>query len=132
MIALLMWLLSVLNSASALVHTVPVATRSNSSAIKGIARQTSSVSVSSQADLKSNLVSRTTIVLSADIFLTSIITINGQKDLVIDGQGLYKVDGQMLSGCFSIGGSSTSVTLTGLTIANGKVKRFHTYIFKLF
>jgi len=123
MIALLMWLLSVLNSASALEHTAPVAAHSYSSAVKAIARQTSSVSVSTEADLKSKLVSRTTIVLSADIFLTSPININSQMDLVIDGQGLYKVDGQQQTRCFSISGSATSVTLLGLTIAKCYIVR---------
>lgn len=42
----------------------------------------------------------------------------------IDGQSAYSVDGGGKIRCFSISGSSTSVTINGLAIKNGYV-RYH-------
>jgi len=79
------------------------------------------IEVSTEEALKSNLLSYTTIVLTADIYLSSTLRIDGRiehRNIAIDGQGIYKVDGQQKWPCIFIS-FADSVTLTGLTITNG-------------
>ena len=98
------------------------------------ALSTTTVPVSDQATLVANLNSDTTINLGGDIALTSdgtddthgasddgIIIDNGQTNLVIDGMGLFKVDGQGVVRCFYISGDGVDVVLQNLEITNGYV-----------
>ena len=93
---------------------------------------TTTVTASDQATLVVNLNSDTTINLGGDIALTSsgddtygasdgIIIDNGQTNLVIDGRGLFKVDGQGVVRCFYISGDGVDVVLQNLEITNGYV-----------
>ena len=83
-------------------------------------RNLATVTVTTQANLVANLKSDTTIELGADIFLTRTIDItSGQTGLVIDGMGLYKVDGNGNVGCFNIENSTTEVVVQNLVITNG-------------
>ena len=88
------------------------------------------VTASNQTTLVANLNSNTNIYLGADIYLTSsgspdgnyatgIIIDNGQANLVIDGMGVYKIDGQKSVRCIYISGSGVNVVFQNLEITNG-------------
>ena len=78
------------------------------------------VTVTTEAELTASLVSGTTIILWADILLRFNVYINdGQTSLVIDGQGLYKLDGQRSVPCITISGAEVEVQLKNLIITNG-------------
>ena len=92
-------------------------------------RALTTVTVSTQSALNAALASGTTIELAANINLTTTVDssyggsgvyISGKTGLVIDGMGVYKVDGQGSRRCFYIDGGS-EVALQGLTITNGYV-----------
>ena len=76
------------------------------------------VTVSDQASLGTALSSDATIYLSADIYLTSTITIDGLTDLTINGNG-FKVDGRGSVRCFYI--VTSEITINNLIITHGKV-----------
>jgi len=77
------------------------------------------VTVASEADLNANLKNDTTVELGADIFLSHTINVNRhQTGLVIDGMGLFKVDGQGAVQCFNIY-ISIDIALWNLVITNG-------------
>lgn len=125
-------------------HTISVAD------LKAITRRAATVNVATEAALKAAiLVSGNTIMLTQNITLTRTITISSgtitvsadvncceaaSRSLIsaksflfpfrcqIDGQGAYSVNGSGKDTCFSISGSSTSVTFNGLNIKNGYVK----------
>jgi len=88
---------------------------------------TSVVVVSTQDALTENLKSNTTINLGADILLstikaespTGVIIHNGQAGLVVDGLGLYEVDGQNAVRCFYISGGGVNVVIQNLVITRG-------------
>jgi len=64
--------------------------------------------------------------ITADIFLTSTISVSYVTGVIIDGQGLYKIDGQSTHQCLRIW--SAQVTFKGLTIAMGytpSVRKYH-------
>ena len=87
------------------------------------------VTVTSQAELTANLLSGSNILLGGDLYLftsgtvqsspTGVIINNGQTDLVIDGQDLYKLDGQSTMRCIYINGVGVEVQLKNLIITNG-------------
>ena len=89
-------------------------------------RALTSVTVSTQSELNSALASGATIELAANIALTATVNsgagvyISGKTGLVIDGMGLYEVNGQNARRCFYITGHS-EVALQGLTVTNGTV-----------
>ena len=87
------------------------------------------VTVTSQSSLNSNVVSGRTIELGADIALTanyydfygmSGVYISGITGLVVDGVGLYEINGQGARRCFWIERGS-DVALQNLVITNGFV-----------
>ena len=81
------------------------------------------VTVTTEPQLISNLNSDTSIRLGSNIFLTSTINIqNGQTGLTIDGLGKFKVDGQDEVPCFLIQGALAVVTLTNLQITGGSTQ----------
>ena len=91
-------------------------------------RALTTVTVSTQSALNAALASGTTIELAANINLTTTVDssyggsgvyISGKTGLVIDGMGMYEVNGQNARRCFYIGGSE--VALQGLTVTNGYV-----------
>ena len=93
------------------------------------------VSANNQTSLVNNLKSDTTIELGADIYLvssgdaytywpenagpTGVIIDEGQTGLVIDGMGIFKMDGQSSVRCIFIQGASVVVTIRNLVIVNG-------------
>lgn len=82
---------------------------------------TSSLEVSTEAELVAGIASAATLDLVADIYLTSTVKIASVTGLVINGHG-FKVDGQNNVRCFSIVGHSgdpTEVTFNNLAIAHG-------------
>jgi len=88
---------------------------------------TTVVVVGTQDALIENLHSNTTINLGDDIFLygnkanfyTGIVIDKDQESLVIDGLGLYKVDGQSNCRCFYMTGSDVNVVIQNLEITKG-------------
>ena len=76
------------------------------------------VSVSTEAQLRAAIGSDVTIEITADIYLTSTISIYNKNNLVINGNG-HKVDGQGVAQCFYISGSTSVVEVNDLTITNG-------------
>ena len=88
---------------------------------------TTFVVVSTQDKLTANLESNTTINLGDDILLkspkaespTGIVIKDGQAGLLIDGRGLYSVDGQNAVRYFYIGGNSARVVIQNLVITRG-------------
>ena len=83
-------------------------------------RKLTTVTVTTEADLVANLLNDTTIELGADILLTlALIIQSDHTGLVIDGMGLYKVDGQGSVRCFYVAGAAVDVVLQNLTITNG-------------
>jgi hypothetical protein len=93
---------------------------------------TTTVTAMNQAAITSNLYSDTTINLGADILLTSTILIGSWTGLVIDGMGLFKVDGQGSVQCFKIDGpdvdGAIEVTLQNLIITNGFAVSFRSTV----
>jgi len=94
----------------------------------GIRALTTTVVASTQVALTSNLNDNTTINLGDDIFVTSVknfahpsgvIIDHGQAGLVIDGQGLYEVNGQDKIRCFYISGKGVNVVIQNLVITKG-------------
>ena len=81
-------------------------------------RTLATVSANSQASLNSGIANGVTIILTADIALTTTVEIDGTSGLTIDGQGLYKVDGQNARRCMWVTGSA-EVELHGLIITKG-------------
>ena len=79
---------------------------------------TTTIRVDDEASLTSHLTSSyTTLILGADILLTATIDIQGGvSGLVLDGLGLYKVDGQGNVPCITISGDGTEVSLQGLEV----------------
>jgi hypothetical protein len=74
--------------------------------------------VYTQNRLQSLISSYTSLILGADIYLTSHISIYGIYSLLIDGDG-YKIDGQNSVRCLYVAGVSTNIYLTNLVITNG-------------
>ena len=100
------------------------ATGGSAGPMGALVRTLATVSANSQASLNSGIATNVTIVLTADIALTTTVTsyagieIDGTLGLTIDGQGLYKVDGQNARRCIWITGSA-EVELHGLIITKG-------------
>jgi len=88
---------------------------------------TATVQVNTQDALTENLESNITILLGDDILLTStriesptgVMINNQQSGLVIDGLGLYEVNGQGEVRCFSISGSGVNVVIQNLVVTKG-------------
>jgi len=88
---------------------------------------TTTVVASTQIALTSNLKNDTTINLGDDILLTStkavapsgVIINDAQAGLVIDGLGLYVVNGQNAVRCFYISGGGANVVIQNLVITKG-------------
>jgi hypothetical protein len=73
--------------------------------------------VTTEADLKTNIVDDATISIGADILLTSIVNVNNVTGLLIEGNS-FKIDGQEKGNCFYIT-SGSIVILRNMTITNG-------------
>lgn len=62
------------------------------------------------------------IILAANITVTKRLTVIGPANnicrVVIDGRGIYRVDGSGRLGCFFVNGSTAFVSILGLTISN--------------
>jgi len=86
-----------------------------------------SVVASTQVELTNNIKNHTTITLGNDISLvssdfvlqTGVIVNGSQTGLIVDGVGLYKVDGQNTVRCFYIGGSGVDAVFQNLEIYQG-------------
>ena len=95
--------------------------------MSGIRTLTTTVIASTQIALTSDLKNDTIINLGDDIFLTSsragsptgVVINNGQRGLIIDGLGLYEVNGQNAVRCFYISGGSVNVAIQNLVITKG-------------
>ena len=72
--------------------------------------------VTTEADLKANIVDGATISIGADILLTSTVNVNN-TGLSIEGNS-FKIDGQEKGNCFYIT-SGSIVILRNMTITNG-------------
>ena len=73
--------------------------------------------VTTEADLKANIVDDATISIGANINLTSAVNINGITGLFFEGNG-FRIDAQKKDRCFHIT-SGFKVTLKNMTITNG-------------
>ena len=73
--------------------------------------------VTTEADLKANIVDGATISIGADILLTSTVNVNNVTGLSIEGNS-FKIDGQEKGNCFYIT-SGSIVILRNMTITNG-------------
>ena len=73
--------------------------------------------MTTEADLKANVVDGATISIGADILLTSTVNVNNVTGLSIEGNS-FKIDGQEKGNCFYIT-SGSIVILRNMTITNG-------------
>ena len=73
--------------------------------------------ITTEADLKANIVDDATISIGTDIYLSSAVNISGVTGLFIEGNN-FRIDGQKKGGCFFIS-TGSEVIFTNMTIANG-------------
>lgn len=96
------------------------------------------VVASTQVQLTSNLKNHTTITLGNDVSLvsrdfvlqTGVIVNGSQTGLIVDGLGLYKLDGQNTVRCFYIGGSGVDMVIQNLEISQGQGNGGGLYIYE--